>query len=150
MHPKTLLFMSIAAIVAGVVPVQAMINGTLRQTIGNPLLAAFISFLGGTLSLAVLLLLTTPGVPALDKVGGHPWYLYTGGLLGVVFVTTALLLVGHIGTANLLAAGLLGQLVMSIIIDHFGWLGVPQTPASLTRIGGCLLLFVGVLLIQHK
>lgn len=140
----------IAALAATVIPFQAIVNGRLGQSLGNPFFAAFISFLGGTLALAVLVLLTTPGIPVWPKENPIPWYLLTGGLYGVVFVTIVLVLVPKIGTANVLAAAIAGQLIMSIIIDHFGILGVPHLPITLTRAFGCFMLLASMVLIQMK
>lgn len=146
---RILLLMAVAMLAAAGTPVQAIINGRLGQLLNNPLLAALVSFIGGTLTLSVLVLVTTPGLPALPPGGSLRWYLFTGGLFGAIFVTTVLILVPRIGTANLIAATITGQLVASLIIDHFGWLNVPQNSISTTKIAGCLLLLVGVLLIQR-
>ncbi len=142
--------MLIAALAATVIPFQAIVNGRLGQTLANPFFAAFISFLGGTLALAVLVLLTTPGIPQWPKESPVPLHLMTGGFYGVVFVTVVLILVPRIGAANVLAAAITGQLIMSIIIDHFGILGVPHLPVTVTRAFGCLMLLAGLLLIQMK
>ncbi|MCA9053468.1 MAG: DMT family transporter [Planctomycetaceae bacterium] len=147
-----LLLMLAAAGCATVIPFQAIINGRLGQMVGNPLLAALISFAGGTLALSLILLVTTPGVPSLPQ--GLNWedippYLLTGGLLGTVFVTAVLMLVPHIGAANVLAAAIVGQLLMSVVIDHFGILGIPQSPVSLLKVVGCATLVAGMFLIQR-
>jgi transporter family-2 protein len=149
---RTSLFVLAAAVSAMVIPLQAIINGRLGQTVANPLLASLISFLAGTVVLTVILFATTPGLPALPKDLGWtdiPPYLFLGGVLGAVFVTAVLMLVPRIGAANVLAAGITGQLVMALIVDHFAILGVPQSSVSLTKIGGCLLLIGGMLLIQR-
>ncbi len=84
---RTLLLMGVAALAAVIIPFQAIINGRLGQLVQNPLLAALISFTGGTLVLGLMLVLTTPGIPAIPPGVRPPWYLFTGGLLGAVFVT---------------------------------------------------------------
>ncbi|MBR9803458.1 DMT family transporter [bacterium] len=147
---KTFLFMLLAAIAACVIPLQAVVNGRLGQILQNPFLAALVSFTGGTIALVVILLITTPGIPTWPDSASPPWYLLTGGFFGVVFVTAILVLVPHIGTANLLAASVAGQLITAIIIDHYGLLGLPQQAISLSRVAGCLLLIGGLLLIQWK
>jgi len=147
---KTLGLMLIAALAATVIPFQAIVNGRLGQTLAHPFFAALISFLGGTLALIVLVLITTPGIPAWPKTQPVPWHLMTGGLYGVIFVTVVLVLVPRIGTANVLASAIAGQLVMSMIIDHYAILGVPHLPISFPRILGCLMLLGSLYLIQMK
>jgi len=43
-----------------------------------------------------------------------------------------------------------GQLVVSTVADHFGWLGAEVRPIDLTRMVGIMVLFVGVWLIVRK
>jgi transporter family-2 protein len=148
MGTKTLLLMAIAMFAAGVIPLQAAINGKLGEILKQPFLAAFVSFVGGTIFLAVIVLVTSRGVPTWPAGAGIPWYLFTGGLLGAVFVTMTLVLVPKIGTANVLAAAIVGQLILGVLIDHFGWLHVDPRPINLPRIIGCVVLLVGILLIQ--
>jgi bacterial/archaeal transporter family-2 protein len=146
---RTLLLMGVALLAAGVIPLQAIVNGRLGQEVQNPLLASLISFTGGTLALCILMLVTTRGLPTIPEGAHLPPYLFCGGLFGVVFVTVVLILVPRIGTANVLAAAIVGQLLMSLVIDHFALLGVPQSSISLTKIAGCTLLVAGMLIIQR-
>lgn len=146
---RTLLLMAVAMLAACVIPIQAIVNGRLGQVLQNPLLAALISFTGGTIILALLLFTTARGLPRIPEGIIVPWYLFTGGLLGAVFVTVVLILVPRIGTANLLAAAIVGQLLMSLIVDHYGLLGVPQSSISTIKVAGVGLLVAGVLLIQR-
>ncbi len=146
---RTLLLMGLAALAAGVIPIQATVNGRLGQLLANPLLASLVSFAGGTLAIGALLLLTTPGVPTSPDGVRVPWYLMTGGLLGAVFVTTVLVLAPRIGIANVLAASITGQLIAALIIDHYGLMNLPQSSISFTKIAGGVLLVGGMLLIQR-
>lgn len=146
------LLLCLAAACATVIPLQAIINGRLGQLVANPLLAALLSFLSGTLALGAIVLGTTPGIPSLPRDLGWtdiPPYLLTGGLLGAVYVTAVLTLAPRIGAANVLAAGIVGQMTMSVVIDHYAVLGVPQCSVSLPRLAGCGLLLAGMWLIQR-
>ena len=71
-------------------------------------------------------------------------------MLGVVFVTTVILLVPEIGTANMLAGAIVGQLIVSAVFDHFALFGLPKTPLTLQRSIGIILLIVGVFLVAKK
>ncbi len=146
---RTLLLMGCAALAAGVIPIQTTLNGRLGQLLANPLLASLVSFVGGTLALGLLLLVTTPGVPSIPQGVRIPWYLLTGGFFGAVFVTTVLMLAPRIGITNVLAAAIAGQLIAALIIDHYGLMNLPQSSISLTKVLGCSLLIGGMLLIQR-
>ena len=138
------------AFLAGMLLVlQVGINNTLRAGLGSPLSAAFASFLIGTLALAALLLATRTPWPARAALGGLPAWAWLGGGLGACYIVTVIVVGPRLGAAVLLALVVLGQLLTSLAVDHFGWLGFPQQPLTLARVGGALLLFAGVLLIAR-
>jgi len=148
---RTLPLLLLAALAASAIPVQATVNGRLGQYLANPFLAALCSFLGGTALLTLVILITTPGWPSLPEgrslLSVNP-LLLTGGLLGAVFVTTVLTLVPRVGPANVITATIVGQLLASVIIEHYGWLALPQHPVGWAKVAGCGLLIVGMMLIQ--
>lgn len=146
---KTLILMLLVAGAACVIPVQAIVNGRLGQIVQNPFLAAVISFAGGTIVLSIALIFWSRGLPTLTHQEPIPWYLYTGGLLGAVYVTTVLVVVPHIGTANVISAAIVGQLLMSIFIDKLGLMGVTKSPITPAKALGACMLIVGTLLIQR-
>lgn len=140
----------IAGMSAFVIPFQAIINSRLGKLTENPVLAAVVSFTGGTIALGIILLFWSRGLPKIPSGIQTPWYLYIGGLLGAVYVTSALTIVPKIGTANFIAATICGQLLMSMLIDHWGLMGIDKNPISLTKIAGAALLIAGMLLIQKN
>src|SRR5215469_2730639 len=74
---------------------------------------------------------------------------WLGGLLGAYYVIWTVIAGPRLGAATLLALVVLGQLSCSLLVDHFGWLGFPLHPLSVTRLAGAALLFGGVLLITR-
>ncbi|MCA8986979.1 MAG: DMT family transporter [Planctomycetaceae bacterium] len=140
----------LAAVASFVIPFQAIINGRLGQSLDHRLYAAFFSFVGGTTTLIILVLCTTPGIPRWPAQTSIPWYYFTGGLLGVVFVTTVLTVTPKIGAGNVVAATVVGQLIMAMIIDHFGIMGVEPFRIGWSRLAGAALLIAGVILIHNK
>lgn len=143
------LLMGVAVIVGTGLPLQGAINAQMGKTLQNPLLATFVSFSGGLLAIGLILAFTTPGIPAWNAGRETPWYLYCGGLPGVVFVTTTLLLFPRIGATNALAGFLVGQFLASLAFDHFGWMNVPTRPITTIRIVGVAFLVFGMLLVSQ-
>jgi bacterial/archaeal transporter family-2 protein len=92
---------------SALVAAQAPINSHLGKAIGT-FQAAFISFAIGTLALVVVV--SFAGGFGQMHLASVPWYYLTGGLLGVVFVSTLLVTVRTLGASGILAAGLVGQL----------------------------------------
>lgn len=138
------------ALAAGVVlVVQVGVNATLRNGLGSPLAAALLSFVVGSVALAALLL-ASRAWPARAQLLAAPAWAWSGGLLGAFYVVSTIVVGPRLGAAALLSLVILGQLATSLLVDHFGWLGFPQQPLSLTRVLGAALLFGGVLLIVHR
>ena len=143
-------FVLFAALVGFVLPLQAGINSQLRTHVGHPLWAAVVSFSVGTLVLATVLAVTRVGWPAAGWVGRVPWWQWTGGLLGAMFVTSAVVLAPRLGAATLVAAVVAGQMVGLLVIDHYGIVGYPQHAMSVARVLGVALVVAGVALIQYR
>jgi transporter family-2 protein len=136
-----------AAVAAGVVlPVQFGVNSQLRTFVGGPLAAA-ISFVVGAVALGVAALVVQRSLP--DSVASAPWWAWTGGLLGALFVLASIILTPRLGAATTIGLILTGQVLASIVIDHFGLIRVPVHEASFPRIIGALLIVAGVVMVQR-
>jgi bacterial/archaeal transporter family-2 protein len=131
------------------VGMQAPINSRLGKSVGSTE-AATISFLVGTVALVLILLVVRGGVGNLGDVGRAPWWALVGGLLGAVYVSVALVAVRTLGASGLTAVVITGQLVISVVIDRFGLLGVARQAIGVQRIAGLVLLAAGVFLVVRK
>lgn len=146
---KTLFY--ILPVLAGIaITVQSGINSQLRQAISHPILAAFISFLTGTIALAVLLFFSKQALPTLQQYSAISWYKFSGGLLGVFVVTVTLLSVQEIGASNMFVLIVAGQLFTALLMDHFGVLGMRENPISLQKMLGIVLVVGGAYLVNKK
>src|SRR5467141_602529 len=125
---------------------QAAVNAQLRAAVQSPLWAALISFVVGTLGLALLVLATRASIPA--QWPSRPW-VWSGGLLGVLYVCAAILLLPRLGAGTMLALFVAGQMSMALVLDHFGLLGVPVHTTSPGRLLGALLVVAGVILLRR-
>ena len=128
---------------------QIGMNSKLRTVLQNANTAALISFLVGTAGLIVLLAITRTPMPARDTLASVPTWAWFGGLMGAFYVAISTVVASQLGTASLLGLALCGQLAMALVVDHFGWLGLPEHPITLTRLLGVALLGVGVWLISR-
>jgi len=124
-------------------------NSTLRSLLGSPIVAALISFLVGSLALAVYAGLARTPLPLRAQLGAVPAWAWLGGVLGAFYVASSVIVGPRLGAATLLALVVLGQLGTSLVVDHYGWLGFPQHPLNFVRVLGAVLLFGGVLLITR-
>ncbi len=133
------------AFAAGVgVAVQIGVNGQLRRVSGQAIWASFISFLVGTMALLLCLIAARRAWPSGGQFVHAPWWVWIGGMLGAFYVVVSVVAGPRIGSTSLVACVIAGQLVASIVIDHFGWIGYVVHPISPGRIVGAILLLVGV------
>jgi bacterial/archaeal transporter family-2 protein len=130
--------------------IQAGVNSQLRTGINSPIGAAFLSFLGGTLSLAFALIVFRQPLPNLQTLSTLEWYKYTGGLLGATFVTFAILSAPKIGISNMSVIIITGQLLTAFCLDYFGLLGFKASEINITKILGLLLVIIGAYLVNQK
>jgi transporter family-2 protein len=128
---------------------QIAMNSQLRRALQSANTAALISFLVGTLGLIALLLATRSPLPERGTLAGVPWWAWFGGLLGAFYVASSTVVAAELGTASLLGLALAGQLATALVIDHYGWLGMPEHPITWMRVAGVVLLASGVWLITR-
>lgn len=129
--------------------VQVGMNAQLRKVLQSANSAALISFLVGTTALLALLVVTRTALPTRDSIAAVPAWAWFGGLFGAFYVAISTIVASELGAASLLALALMGQLAMALVVDHFGWLGLPVNPITLTRLAGVGLLGVGVWLVTR-
>lgn len=142
-------FFVILAIMAGLaMPTQATVNSKLAESVQSPILAAFVSFVVGTVTLFAYILLSGQSLANLADLKNAPPVAWIGGFLGVFFVAVMATVVPKIGGALAFSLAIVGQMFVTFLIDHFGWLGVPEKPISLPRIFGGILVIIGVVLIR--
>jgi bacterial/archaeal transporter family-2 protein len=140
---------ALTAAAGGLIALQAPINSTLGRSVGT-FQAAFVSFAIGTVALALIAMLAKGGMAQVGEARHLAWYYLGGGLLGAVYVTSVLVTVRALGAGGVTAATIAGQLTLSVVVDHFGWLGVDRSPISATKVAGVALLAAGVFLIVRE
>jgi transporter family-2 protein len=141
-----LLYLLALAVGVGI-SLQVGMNVTLRGVLMSPMVAALVSFLVGSLALLLFILATGAPWPARGQAQLVPLWAWLGGVMGAFYVASSIIVGPRLGAAALVALVVLGQLVTSLVLDHFGWLGFAQHPLSVTRTLGAVFLFCGVLLI---
>lgn len=140
---------TILVLIAGILaPTQAGINAQLSQGLRSNLLAALVSFIVGTLGLIIYILILRTPWPSLGGMAKIPFWLWLGGLCGAFLVTVTIAAVPKLGATTMFAFFLAGQMIASLVFDHFGLLGYPVHPLNIWRVLGTILLFAGVLIIK--
>ena len=146
MNPWVLGGIALAVAIGAVLPLQALVNARLGEESSGPLFASFVSFLVGTLVLAGALVVTRTRWPSTSVLAGLPAWIWLGGVIGAVYVLSATVLVPRIGAASLICLIVLGQLVGSLLLDHYGVLSAVR-PIDALRVLGAVLVAVGAVLV---
>jgi transporter family-2 protein len=144
-----ILVLLLAVLAGAMLPVQTRVNVQLRGLLGQPLAAALVSFLVGTLGLAAVVALLRVPVAVGAAWGRSAWWHWSGGLLGAAYIAATVVLAPRLGAAALIAALVAGQMLASLIVDHFGWVGFAQHAVTPLRLAGAALIVVGVVLVRQ-
>jgi transporter family-2 protein len=145
----TWLFFGVAFLVGAVITVQIGTNTRLKEAFGEALPAVIISSSLGVLILVAIVVIARVPWPSGGDIAGAPWWAWLGGALGAVYAISTVLLARTLGAATLTALVVTGQLVCSVALDHFGFLGFTEHAISVGRVVGCLLMVAGLVLISR-
>jgi transporter family-2 protein len=133
----TVLLFGAAVLAGGGLAVQSAVNAQLRTWLSHPVLAALVSFVVGTAALAVAALAsgaTRPRPDVVHVVLAAPWWVWLGGVLGAYFVLTAVVLTPRLGPALYFGLLVAGQLLTSLLLEHFGAIGLDPHPVNVGRV----------------
>lgn len=143
------IYLAVVFVAGALVALQAGVNSQLTRAVGHPVLAATISFLVGTGVLLVGSLGVSGSWTGIATAAQAPWWVWTGGLMGALFVAVMAWLAPTLGAATLLSVAIAGQTTFALVLDHYGLVGFPQRSMSVGRALGVGLLVAGVVLIRR-
>lgn len=126
---------------------QSAVNGRLGADVGV-LESAWLTFVMGTMVSFLLAFFLEPP---------HAWNLFTvarwqvtGAFFGVIYMLAIVFAIPRVGTAVATVSVISGQLLMSLLIDHFGWFGNPVIPLGTHRLAALVLLAIALVLIYRS
>ena len=139
----------ILAVAAGIsLVMQQALNANLRAALDSAAWSGFVSYFVGVVCMGLLALLLRDPIPLAATAARIPWFAWSGGLFGAIFIGLAIFLIPKLGAATFFVLLVSGQMLGSIAFDHFGLMGIPVHPVSVVRIAGAMLLVGGVVLIR--
>ncbi|PKR51664.1 DMT family transporter [Thalassospira marina] len=145
---SSLLLLGFALLAGAVVPFQAGANATLGRMLGHPLWATLVSLIISSAIIIPVMAGFKVSAPTFSATLKGPWWIWLGGAAGVIYITAALLLAPKLGATNFIVAVIAGQMMASLLIDHFGLVGLPVKPVTLLRISGVALIIAGLMITQ--
>jgi transporter family-2 protein len=143
-------FSIVLTIAAGVsVVIQQALNANLRTAIGSAAWSGVVSYFVGLVAVGAFAIVLREPLPSAGIIAGSPWWAWSGGVFGAIFISLAILLIPQMGAATFIALFVAGQMLASLMLDHYGWLGLEQRSIDLPRLVGVGFLVAGVVLIRR-
>ncbi len=131
----------ISLIIGAVTSVMILLNGTLSDAYGN-YASTIIVHVVGLLSVILVLIISKSKFRIRERI---PFYLYCAGFIGVATVIFTNTSFANLGVSLTQALGLLGQTVISLILDHFGLMGVKPSKFNAKKLVGLCFISCGIL-----
>lgn len=149
---KYLLFWLLLGFIFGFFPpIQTTINSALASHTHSPAFASLVSFTIGSITLLILTAIFNRSLKLKTshlKFGKLKPIYFTGGILGMAFVTANIILMPHMGAALTTLIGMFGQILMGILIDHFGLFSSPKIAMTSRKTIGLLCILTGIILLR--
>ena len=139
---QPILWIILIGLLGGVaVGLQSPLASMMSQRLGV-FESIFIVHAGG--ALAALIPLLFYGGGKLNQWRSLPWYALFAGVFGLVVIGVISYMIPRIGVAGSIITVVAGQMLVGMILDHFGWLGAIARPVEATRLVGLLIVMLGV------
>ena len=130
-------------------PAQAGANAQLRKSSEHALFSAAIVYGSGLIFTLLLQLIARQGWPDGAKLGNVPWWAWTGGVLSIASTMAGIELAQRLGSGAFTGVTVTASIILSIVLDHFGWIGFKQHTASWPRLAGGALMIFGLWLVAR-
>ena len=139
------LFALLLAVIAGaLVGVQRALNGQINEHSQNSYTTSLLNFITGTSFLTLfIIILIAIGRVELQPLPIGPWWIYTGGIIGVIYIAATSLIVQHLGVLTFTLFSVGGQLIASLLLDIYS----PTQGVSVSwyLVSGIAMTYIGVL-----
>jgi len=139
----------LAAVAGAAIVIQQGLNTQMRGALNSAAWAGFASYFVGLACMAGLALALRDPLPAWSTAARLPWWAWSGGAFGALFIALGIALVPVLGAGTFMALLVTGQMLAAVAFDHFGWLGLAQRSLDGPRCLGVALLIGGVILIRR-
>lgn len=126
-----------------VLAVHLAMNGRVGSALGNPRVGNAVFWSIGAV-MAILIGITGWRAGALDGLRTISPLLLTAGALGACLVFAIAWMLPNVGARFVFITLIAGQVLGGMLLSHYGWLGSPVQPLTLTNVVGAIIMLVGV------
>ena len=132
----------LALVIGALISVMISFNSGLEGYVGSTYSVVIIHAVG---LIAILIVAAIKKEKIVIK-EAIPFYLFLGGIFGVMLTLVNVITIGSIGVALTTALAVFGQLVFSSLVDHFGLFGLTKYEFNPKKLVGLLIVFVGLVI----
>lgn len=146
------LLLQILALTGGAfLAIQAGFNSQLGSILKQPLIAVIATSISSVVFGILFLYILNKGTVQPIITTQIPWYLwFIGGLFSAIGISIYFYTIPKLGISRMIALGLCGQLIFSMIAGKYGWLNLPVEPITTKRLFGATAMVIGIILINTK
>lgn len=141
---QTGLYTLLALFIGAIISIYFPMNSAVSRYIGSPM-TANISFFVVALLTSIFLFAIWGDVKTLNNIKQVPSYLFLTGVISAFIVLGTTFLIPQLGARKFFILTIAGQIVMAMIVSHFGVLESPKDPLTIKKIVGAVLLFAGAI-----
>lgn len=134
----------LAAAAGAANPAQAGANAELKKTLHDALPATMFVYLSGLAGILIIWSIVRQPFPDGGKFAATPWWAWMGGLLSIAATLAGAIFAQKMGSGVFTGISVTASLIMSVVLDNFGWIGFKEHPATWPRIIGCALMVAGL------
>lgn len=142
-------YLSAAVLVGAMISVQPPLNAILARSIGSSVGAATISIVIALVTILLLAPFLGLGRITAQSIAAVPWWVYLAGAAGAIFVAAGVIIAPVTGALAFFVCIVAGQLLGSLIVDHFGAFDLEVREIDTTRLVGLALVIFGAVLVQR-
>jgi transporter family-2 protein len=144
----TVLPMAMAFVAGAVLPIQATSNAAVGRALGHPLWAALTSLVISAFVVIAALLILKVQAPDIGRALRGAWWVWIGGILGAIYVGSAVVVTPKLGASGFIILVVAGQIFLALLMDHFGLMGLTSKPITFLKVIGAAMILGGVFLVQ--
>jgi transporter family-2 protein len=142
-HSFSFIAVFLAVVAGALVGVQRALNGQINEHSGQSYTTSLLNFITGTSFLVIfIVILSLLGQIELQPLPHGPWWIYTGGVIGVIYIASTSLIVQHLGVLTFTLFSVGGQLFGSLLLDLYA----PSEGVSVSwyLVTGIAMTYIGV------
>lgn len=139
----------LALLAGAAIGIQAGMNAQLGVLLKSPLLSAAITFIVACCCVLIVVAITTRQLPSLTSVQSVPLHLWFSGAISAFGVASFYFLIPRMGVGPMMSFALTGQLLIAMLVSHFGWFDLPIKPINVSKCMGVLAMIAGIVLINR-